>query len=130
MEQGRILNLVHAKSNYGPRAQKIWLKKEDAGITRFEPTAGNEFHAMWNKFMSWWNKNMAPKPVFKSGLTERRSEIWGGATSKQQVATFVQRGIDEGMFKPQGSAGAKNPGSVGLLPIFQAVYGIPSIPAG
>jgi hypothetical protein len=117
IENGQILNLMHAKSNYGPRAQKIWLRKDEGGITRFEPTAGNEFHSMWEKFMVWWIKNMASKPVFKSGLSERRAEIWGAAITKMQVAYFVQRGIDEGRFKLQGSAGAKNPSSQALLPV-------------
>jgi hypothetical protein len=116
MELGRILNLVHAKSNYGPRAQTIWLKREDSGITRFEPTSGNEFHAMWEKFASWWTKYMSSKPVFKSGLTSRRKEIWGTVT-QEQVALFIQRGIDEDRFKLVGNAGAKNPSSQALLPI-------------
>jgi regulatory protein RepA len=117
IENGRILNLVHAKSNYGPRVPTLWLKKADTGITRFEPTPTNAFHAMWEKFMTWWIENMSPKPVFKNGLIDRRTEIWGIATTKQQVATFIQRGIDDSKLKPAGSGGAKNPSSQALLPV-------------
>ena len=130
IEKQMVLNLVHSKCNYGPKSEMLWLRKSDSGITRFVPSSTDEFQVMWLKFIVWWEKHMAPKAVFKSGLTDRRDEIWGKGISKARVASFIQRAIDQDMMKMEGSSGAKNPASQALIPIVVAAYnGIPSISA-
>ena len=116
IENGLILNLVHAKSNYGPRQAKLWLRKDEAGISLFVPVPKNAFLGRWAAFADWWKQHMSPKPVYKDSLVQRRGEIWGKLMTTGQVTAFMQQAIDEDLLQPT-NAKAKNPNAKAWMPV-------------
>jgi hypothetical protein len=110
--RGDILRLVHAKNNYGPKADVVWLRRlGDGTLEQFMPEKENtelREEQMLMYFATWCERN-GNKPFSMHRVRELRKEIWHDARmSKQAAEVFYRNQVEAGVIvnsavaKPRG----------------------------
>jgi hypothetical protein len=113
IEAGDLIQVIHNKSNEGPRAKPFWLRRQALDFERFEPELliGVESHAkILMSLYNWYaaNKSVAFSPSRILGNKELRAEIWKGMTvSRDRVRETIDKGRDDGDLIPTTTAAAR-----------------------
>jgi len=99
-QQRGVLRLVHAKNNYGPKCEDLWLKRgEFGGFDRFEPEFKGvaDYTAFLNLLQQWINAQPGPVKLSQNLVSKKkRVEIFKDAISKGNVEQFYGRMVADG----------------------------------
>jgi hypothetical protein len=102
IERG-VLKLIHAKSNYAPRFQDVWLKRDDVGrLVAFTPRfrdADDEITAFLVRLRAWWP---AGATLTRKALVTRREEYFPDA-KRNETDRLVAAAIERGDLRPSGA---------------------------
>lgn len=126
IEAGNLVQVIHNKSNEGPKAKPFWLRRQETDFDRFIPqlTAGEQSHLKaLAALFDWFTKNKAAPFSASRVLDNRdtRDQIWKGLNvSRNAARETIQRAQDEGDLINGSKDGAKH--SPHTLWIFRAEF--------
>lgn len=116
VEAGDLIQVIHNKSNEGPKAKPFWIRRQEMDFDRFIPalTAGAQSHmkalgALYEWFFKNGNAPFSASRILDNADT--RAQIWAGlSVSRNAARETIQRAQDEGdLVNPAvGKDGAKH----------------------
>jgi hypothetical protein len=110
VDAGDLIQVIHNKSNEGPKAKPFWLRRQQTDFELFEPVTadGVESHAknmsaLWAWFVQCGSHAFSAKRVTDSA--EVREAIWRGQkVSRNQSRDILARATDAGDLIPAPKA--------------------------
>lgn len=103
VESGDLVQVIHNKSNEGPRAKPFWLRRQAQDFDRFEPimiggvaAKSKILAALWHWFIGSNDKRpFSPSRIFSN--KEVRDEVWKGLNvSRDRAREILNQAQDVG----------------------------------
>lgn len=102
IERGDLVQVIHNKSNEGPKAEPFWLRRQQLDFEKFEPqmSTGAIAHSkmlagLYDWYVTNGNRAFSPSRIIENN--DLRKEIWKGIdASRNRARECIKRAQDDG----------------------------------
>jgi RecA-family ATPase len=100
-----VLKLIHAKSNYSPRVNDLWLKRnESGGFVAFSPTfkdADDDYATALARLRAWWVAQPRGTAITQRTVRRDHSSMLIGS-GRNEALRFFNDAVQRGDLRPTG----------------------------